>query len=100
MNSTQILDTLRSVVDPEIGLNIVDLGLIYNLEVQDNCIYVAMTMTAPTCPLGEMILSDADRLLRTTYPQARDVQIEMVWNPPWSPERMTTEARDLLGWKD
>ncbi len=100
MKPSQVLNTLRLVVDPEIGVNIVDLGLIYNLEVQEDSIYVAMTITAPTCPLGEMILSDAYMLLRRTFPEAKDVRIELVWNPPWSPERMTEQGKELLGWKD
>ena len=99
MKPSQILNALRVVMDPEIGVNVVDLGLVYNVEVQDNCIYVALTMTTPTCPLGEMILDDAYVALRQAFPEAEDVRVDLVWNPPWSPERMTEAAKEQLGWK-
>lgn len=99
MKPSQVLNALRVVVDPEIGVNVVDLGLVYNVEVRDNCISVALTMTTPTCPLGEMILSDAYVVLRQAFPEAEDVRIDLVWNPPWSPERMTEAAKEQLGWK-
>ncbi len=95
---SQIINTLRVVVDPEIGVNIVDLGLIYNVEIENNVICVAMTMTSPICPLGEMIVSEAEMLLRRAFPQAAGVRVELVWDPPWSPEKMTAQAKKQLGW--
>lgn len=98
MNESQILDVLHSVIDPEIGINIVDLGLVYRIDMSDDSIYVEMTMTTPTCPLGDMILGQAYELLLQAFPQTRDIQVELVWSPPWSPELMSEAAKKQLGW--
>jgi metal-sulfur cluster biosynthetic enzyme len=98
MTETQVLDVLRNVIDPEIGVNVVDLGLIYALDLSSDCIYVEMTMTTPTCPLGELILEQAYSQLHQAFPAVRDVQVELVWSPPWSPERMSLAAKQQLGW--
>ncbi|MBI3704360.1 MAG: metal-sulfur cluster assembly factor [Rhizobiales bacterium] len=97
MDDDDILAALKTVIDPELGINIVDLGLIYQVVHNANGIDIAMTMTTPACPLGEMMSEDVKRVLRERYPDLPDVRVEIVWDPPWSPELMSEESRRLLG---
>lgn len=90
------LAALREVVDPELGINVVDLGLVYGVEADWDRIRVRLTMTTPACPLGEQIVRDAEYVLRSLG--AKEVRVELVWDPPWSPERMSEEAKRILGW--
>jgi metal-sulfur cluster biosynthetic enzyme len=98
MNEEQIVETLRSVVDPEIGINIVDLGLIYQVEIKPEEVYIQITMTSPACPLHGVITRDIDRVLRKAFPAIGPMTIEVVWQPPWSPEMMSERAKKELGW--
>lgn len=98
MTTDPIRRALASVVDPELGVNIVDLGLVYRADWTPDGIDVAITMTTPTCPLGEMMVSEAEEVLRRRFPDAKRVTVELVWDPPWSAERMNDEARRQLGW--
>jgi metal-sulfur cluster biosynthetic enzyme len=92
----EILDVLRECYDPEIPVNIVDLGLVYNVAVEGCVITVEMTLTAPGCSMGAMIASDIqDKLLG--IPGCEDANVEIVWDPPWSPHMMTPAARKALG---
>lgn len=85
---------LREVIDPEIGINIVDLGLVYGIVVSPvGDVHVALTMTTAACPLGEHIVRDAERRL---YDAALRATVELVWDPPWGPERMLPAARAAL----
>ena len=94
-----LLDALRAVDDPEAGMNIVELGLVYGVEATPPAAKVRMTMTSPACPLGDY-LSDAVRdALLARFPEITQVDIELVWEPPWTPERMSEEARNFFGWK-
>ncbi|WP_303908591.1 metal-sulfur cluster assembly factor [Thiohalomonas denitrificans] len=89
---------LREVIDPEVGVNIYDLGLIYDvLASEEGDLQVRMTMTTPACPVSSM-LADQVREALLKLPQVRDVEVELVWDPPWSPERMSEAARRQLGW--
>ena len=97
MNDDDILAALRAVVDPELGINIVDLGLVYRAERFGDVIAVRMTMTTPSCPLGEMLLDEVRAVLRREFPQAAEVSVELVWDPLWSAERMSRAARAQLG---
>jgi metal-sulfur cluster biosynthetic enzyme len=92
-----ILDALRSINDPEIGINIVDLGLVYRAERSADRIDVALTLTAPSCPLGELIVEEARYALEQRFPDAQPVHVELVWEPPWTRERMSDAARRLIG---
>ncbi|MDZ4717736.1 MAG: metal-sulfur cluster assembly factor [Roseiflexaceae bacterium] len=97
-----VRSALKNVYDPEIGLDIVNLGLIYNVDVQDDGkkIAIDMTLTTPACPAGPQIMDQARREilgLNAVYPQLEDVQINLVWTPFWNPSMMTQEARDELG---
>jgi metal-sulfur cluster biosynthetic enzyme len=92
-----VLDCLREVMDPEIGLSVVDLGLVYQAERGERGIVVALTLTTRACPLGEMIVEDARHLLAHQFPDAPSVAVSLVWNPPWSPDRITARGAEHLG---
>lgn len=96
--SEQLRNTLRSVVDPEVGVNIVDLGLVYQVEVTPEAVKVLLTMTSPACPLSDLVIADAEGALRAVVPEAVPVSIELVWSPPWDPSMMSDKARETLGW--
>ncbi len=89
---------LRGVIDPEVGMNVVDLGLVYAIEIAPQRVRVAMTMTTPACPMGSMITEDAREAIRDIAPEGADVVVELVWDPPWGPERMSENARRHFGW--
>jgi len=92
-----ILEKLKEVIDPEIGIDIVNLGLIYDLKVNpDNTVYVKMTMTAPGCPLTMWILREVeDKILE--IPGVKDAEIELTFDPPWTPDRISPEYKKRLG---
>ncbi len=93
-----VREHLRGVIDPELGVNIVDLGLVYDVEIgSDGVVAIEMTLTTPGCPLGGF-LDDQIRAALTTLPQVRDVAVELVWEPPWEPETMSDAAKKQLGW--
>lgn len=92
----QCYAALRQVIDPELYHNIVDLGLVYGVEVRgENEVAVVMTLTTPHCPLGPQILADIDRALRAAG--AAEVDVQIVWHPPWTPDMMTPELKRELG---
>lgn len=99
VEEAQIWEALRSVLDPEIGVNVVDLGLIYNVEVSGNDVRVAMTMTTQACPLHTYITEAAEAAIRQLAPEAGTVRVDMVWDPPWSPAMMSAAAKQQLGWR-
>jgi metal-sulfur cluster biosynthetic enzyme len=94
-----LLDALRSVDDPEAGMNIVDLGLIYGIEAAPPAATVRMTMTSAACPLGDYLTDAVRDALRARFPELEEVNVELVWEPPWTPALMSGEARDFFGWK-
>jgi metal-sulfur cluster biosynthetic enzyme len=87
---------LRNVIDPEIYQNIVDLGLVYGVEVMpEQAVIVTMTLTTPHCPLGPQIIENVEKELHAVGAGA--VTVEIVWSPPWTPDAMTPELKRLLG---
>jgi metal-sulfur cluster biosynthetic enzyme len=94
-----VRDVLHAVIDPELGVNIVDLGLVYRVTVDDGTgsVLVEMTLTTPGCPLGGYMDDEIHNELEQ-LPRVRDVRVELVWEPPWDPEMMTDEGRRQLGW--
>jgi metal-sulfur cluster biosynthetic enzyme len=93
---------LKNVVDPEIGLDVINLGLVYNVDIQDQGkkVQVDMTLTTPACPAGPQILDQARReiiALKDVFKDLEDVNINLVWTPFWNPSMMTDEAREELG---
>ena len=94
---TDIREALRHVVDPEIGVNIVDLGLVYRVEVEGARARIAMTMTSPACPLVDYLKDLVTSAIRERVPDVVDVDISLEWEPPWDPDMMSDEARRQLG---
>ncbi len=91
-----ILDALRTVKDPELNVNIVDLGLVYTIQAKDDQVDVEMTLTSPACPAGPEILRNAVAAIETMEGIAK-ANVKLVMSPPWSPDRMSDAARDELG---
>lgn len=93
----KLLAALRSIFDPEIPVNIYDLGLIYDCEIdEDNKVFVTMTLTTPHCPVAESMPGDVENRLRAVE-GVQDVEVKLVWEPPWTPENMSDEAKLELG---
>ena len=92
----QVWEALRNCYDPEIPVNIVDLGLVYGVQVADGAVHVQMTLTAMGCPAHGMISQNVQAELEK-IPGVTDAQVEIVWDPPWEPSRMSEEARRKLG---
>ena len=92
-----VIDALKEIYDPEIPVNIYDLGLIYGVEVDDEAdATVTMTLTTPHCPVAESMPAEVE-LRTSSVPGIRDAEVNLVWDPPWSPEQMSDEARLELG---
>jgi len=91
-----ILDALRTVKDPELNLNVVDLGLVYTVQTHDDQVDVEMTLTSPACPAGPEILRNAVTALEAIDGVSK-ANVKLVMSPPWTPDRMSDEARDELG---
>jgi metal-sulfur cluster biosynthetic enzyme len=93
ISTAEVIDALRNTVDPEIGLNIVDLGLIYGIRIDEgNNLDVRVTMTSPMCPVTSIILADIQLRLEHLE-NAGKVSIDLIWDPAWTPEMITEEAR-------
>jgi len=92
------MEALRHVLDPELGVGIVDLGLVYRLTIEDGRLRVLMTMTSPACPAGGQLAREAETAVRRAVPELRDVEVRLVWDPPWRPELMSEDAKRRLGW--
>ena len=91
-----IRKALRQVKDPEINMNIMDLGLVYEVQIAESKVSIKMTLTSPGCPAGPEIVQDADRVVRA-LDGVEDVDIEIVWEPYWTPERIEPKVRAFLG---
>lgn len=90
-------EKLREVIDPEIGISVVDLGLVYDISYDNGDVMVTMTLTSPGCPLGPIIRGEAYAKLRE-LPGVKDVDVQIVWSPPWDPRTMASEdVRMMLG---
>jgi metal-sulfur cluster biosynthetic enzyme len=96
LSEETVRTTLRQVKDPELDLNIIDLGLVYGVEITDGDIRIDMTLTSPGCPAGPMITNDVYRVVRALE-GVKDVTIEIVWEPYWTPERIEPKVRALMG---
>ncbi|HYY64600.1 MAG TPA: metal-sulfur cluster assembly factor [Gaiellaceae bacterium] len=91
-----IVEALRAVEDPELGMDIVELGLLYDVEVEGPKIKVIHTLTSMGCPVGPMIQENIDQIARA-MPDVEEVEVELTWDPPWSPEKMSDDAKFILG---
>ena len=98
VTSQQVLDSLKQCMDPEIPINIVDMGLIYGIKINDdNKVDVKMTMTTRGCPLHETLVSDVKRYVNKV-PGVNGVNVEIVWEPVWTPEKMSEEGKKLINY--
>lgn len=94
----RIYKALQSVIDPEIGENLVDLGLIYGIRIEDNIARVTFTMTSYACPMSEVVIDDIHDTLRKTLADSIEIDLDLVWEPAWEPSMIEPEARKRLGW--
>ena len=94
----EVRAALMEVDDPELGINIVDLGLIYGIDVSGAAVFVKMTMTTPACPLHGVLSKASEDAIRRQFPEVNAVHIEFVWEPPWDPAKMSPSARKQFGW--
>ena len=92
----EVVEALRQVEDPELGMDIVELGLFYDAEIDGPKVKVTYTLTSMGCPVGPMIQEDISRVVREV-PGVEDVEAELTFDPPWTPERMSEDAKFILG---
>lgn len=95
----QIRDILRRVIDPEVGRDIVSLGLVYRIEAGADRLLIEMTMTSPACPMGEMIVDEVRAALARALPNTIAIEIRLVWEPPWNPSMMDEASKRHFGWE-
>ncbi|HEX7271472.1 MAG TPA: metal-sulfur cluster assembly factor [Casimicrobiaceae bacterium] len=93
-----VREALRNVEDAEAGMNIVDLGLVYGVEVAATAVHVEMTMTTAACPIAETIVDQARSAIEAIVPPGTEVDVKVVWDPPWTPDKMTGVAKEHFGW--
>jgi FeS assembly SUF system protein len=92
----KVLEVLSQVYDPEIPIDIVNLGLVYDVQINDNTVDLKMTMTSPGCPSAREIILESQTLV-SEIEGVKEANVEIVWDPPWSPEKMSEEARTSMG---
>jgi metal-sulfur cluster biosynthetic enzyme len=92
----QVLEALKQVLDPELFVNVVDLGLIYKIDIQDKTVSIDMSMTSPACPAGPQLVAQSKKAIESLE-DGTQANIQIVLTPPWTPDRMTQDARDHLG---
>lgn len=92
----QVREALKTVKDPEVNLNVIDLGLIYEIQVEDSKVFIRMTLTSPGCPAGPQILHGAKQAVEALEGVER-AEIELTWTPFWTPERINPEIRAMMG---
>ena len=96
LTQEKVLEVLSEVYDPEIPIDIVNLGLIYGVDIDGRNVLITMTMTAPGCPASTQIAGES-KLMVEELPQVDNVDIEIVWDPPWDPSKMSEEAQESMG---
>lgn len=93
-----ITRALHRVIDPEMALDVVELGLVYGVEADSGAVAVRITMTSAACPVSEFIVDEVAREIRRELGEATEVRVDLVWDPPWGPERLSDRARATLDW--
>lgn len=91
-----IIEKLKQCIDPELGINIVDLGLVYAINIENSRVNVLLTLTTPGCPLDSYFVKDITNKLKTIK-DISDVSVELTFNPPWDPSKMSEKSKDILG---
>jgi len=95
----QIDEKLKTCYDPEIPVNVLDLGLIYGVDIDDEKVRIRMTLTAPGCGMGPMIAEDV-RNKMMTVPGIKEAKVDLTFDPPWTPDKMSSDAKRQLGWEE
>lgn len=95
----QIDEKLKTCYDPEIPVNVLDLGLIYGVDIDDEKVRIRMTLTAPGCGMGPMIAEDVRNKLMT-LPGIKEAKVDLTFDPPWTPDKMSSDAKRQLGWEE
>ena len=95
VSKEEVKEALKNVTDPEIGMNIVDLGLLYFIEIEDGNVKIEMTMTSPMCPATQEIMDNAKNFVEK-LDKVKKVEIQLIWDPPWDPDKMTEEGKAQL----
>lgn len=98
MSEDDIREALKTVQDPEAGMSIVDLGLVYGIRIEAGRVHVDMTMTSPACPVAPYIVDESVAAIRAIVAEGTDVQVDLVWEPMWTPDLMSPEAQSRFGW--
>jgi metal-sulfur cluster biosynthetic enzyme len=98
LDDDAVREALRRVDDPEAGMNIVDLGLVYGIDVAADAVHVDITMTTAACPMADMIVGQARDAVAAVVPPGTAVDVRLVWDPPWTPDKMTGIAKEHFGW--
>ena len=93
----EVVEALRQVEDPELGMDIVELGLLYDVEVEGPKVKLIHSLTSMGCPAGPMIQEDMHAVVAAMSTDVEDVEIELTWDPPWTPDRMSDDAKFILG---
>jgi metal-sulfur cluster biosynthetic enzyme len=93
----EVFEALHQVEDPELGMDIVELGLVYDVEVDGPKVKVTHSLTSMGCPAGPMIQEDIASAVRSNFESVENVELELTWDPPWTPERMSDDAKFILG---
>lgn len=97
VSKDDVVAVLKKCYDPEIPINIYDLGLVYNIDIQEEKIGVQMTLTAPGCPASGYLSQDVKRKIES-LPGVKEAEVQIVWDPPWTPEKMSETAKKQFGW--
>lgn len=96
LTEEKVYEVLGEIYDPEIPIDIVNLGLVYSVEVNDDVLNINMSMTSPGCPAATQIVTEA-KLMLEDLPEVKEANIEIVWEPPWDPSMMSEAAKESLG---
>jgi len=94
----EVMMAIATVIDPEAGMSIVDLGLVYGVDIDGDRVAVTMTMTTPTCPVGDYLADAVRNAVLDAHPQWAEVAVAVTFDPPWTPDRMSDAARARFGW--
>ena len=99
MTEADIIAALQGVNDPEVGVNIVDLGLVYSTEIDGDKVRIVMTMTTPACPMHSYLTQEVRAAIMDRFEGISGVNVDLVWDPPWSPRMISAKGKRQLGWE-
>lgn len=94
----EVLQLLQSVIDPEAGISIVDMGLVYDVDLHEDGVTITMTMTSAACPMADLIIEEVAQCLRPIFPVPANIEVKLTFDPPWAPDKMSESARAQFGW--